>query len=283
MLGLSSTYFAFKGKGIYDSVKAVFDLGFDTVELGAGHVFEPRALDAVKRLKHDFPSKNYTVHGLFPPLREKLWFNASLGLTQKNRCVINGLFKAAEIAEACVVSIHPGFLSSLAPVGGAGMSEPHPLEPLEAEKCLRNFFEVADYASALAGEIGAVFAVENINAKEAQPLLASAGDFRLVFGRFPGMGFLLDFGHSLFGETTAELLRNFAPRVAEVHLHWSERRTPAHSSEDHSPITAPQQLEPLKKIAQLGKIPVIFEHGPKVRAEEIIKEKGFAENFLAGF
>ena len=113
LLGLSSSYFAFRGKGIYDSVKAVFDLGFETVELGAAHSSEPNAWSAVRRIKRDFPEKNYTVHSLFPPLKERYWFNPSLGLTRKNRQVVESLFRAAGLVDAEVVGLHPGFLNEL--------------------------------------------------------------------------------------------------------------------------------------------------------------------------
>ena len=35
MLGLSSSYYGFQKIPVYESAKKVFDLGFDTVELGA--------------------------------------------------------------------------------------------------------------------------------------------------------------------------------------------------------------------------------------------------------
>ena len=284
MLGLSSTYFAFKGKGIYDSAKAVFDLWFDTVELGAGHVFEPRALGAVKRLKRDFPDKNYTVHGLFPPLREKLWFNASLGLTPKNRRIISGMFKAAEATEAGVVSIHPGFLSELGPVGDAGgMSNPRPLRAIQKEKCLRNFYSVVRYSLGLAKNTGAAFAIENINGKEAKPLVESVSDFRSVFSLFPELWMLFDYGHALFGENTEGLLGNFSEKIEQVHLHWSAPGSAKHTAEDHAPITSAKQLEPLRKIRRIAEIPVIFEHGANVGEAEIAAEKKLTETFFENF
>ena len=88
MIGLSSSYYGLQKKKVYESAKSVFDLGFKTVELGAAHDPEKNIWDTVKKIKHDFPDKNYTVHGLFPPPEQRMWFNASLGLTKQNNAAV---------------------------------------------------------------------------------------------------------------------------------------------------------------------------------------------------
>ena len=99
LLGVSSSYFATRGFSIYDSVKRALELGFETVELGAAHRFEPSVWETVKRIKRDFPSKSYTIHSLFPPRKERFWFNASLGLTKENKSVVENLFRAAGLVD----------------------------------------------------------------------------------------------------------------------------------------------------------------------------------------
>ncbi|MBN2067993.1 MAG: hypothetical protein JW744_05995 [Candidatus Diapherotrites archaeon] len=284
MIGLSSSYFAFRGKGVFDSVKAVFDLGFDTVELGAAHRFEGNAWETVKGIKKEFPDKNYTVHSLFPPPRERYWFNPSLGLTKQNKQNIDNLFRAAEIVEAEVVGIHPGFLNEL----GWGFDRRKGFDTLVAkqaldpEQCWANFNDLVGYAMALSGNLGIGFAVENIHGIEARPLVNSIEEFQRVFKAFPEMKLLFDFGHALFEGSAESIISNFSSRIGEVHMHWSLPLSKKHDRDDHSAITSQKQLEIFKKVKQLKSIPVIFEHGTNVNEGQVLAEKKIVEAFLKG-
>ena len=285
LLGLSSSYFAFRGKGIYDSVKAVFGLGFETVELGAGHRFEPNAWKTVRRIKRDFPEKNYTIHSLFPPPRERFWFNPSLGLNKQNKGTIGNLFKAAVIVEASVVGIHPGFLNELGwgydSVKGFDVLVPG--KQLDPEKSRRNFCKAIQYALKLAQNSGVALAIENIHGAEARPIVLTVADFEKTFALFPELRLLFDFGHALFEDNADGLVAEFGERIAEVHLHWSERKSPGHLRDDHSAIADEKQLQLFKKVVQIGSIPVIFEHGTNVGEAAILAEKKILERFLGGF
>ncbi len=282
LLGLSSSYFAFKGKGVYDSVKAVFDLGFDTAELGAGHRFEANAWKTVRRIKRDFPGKNYTIHSLFPPPRQRFWFNPSLGLTKQNKETIDNLFKAAGIVEASVVGIHPGFLNEL----GLGFDSVKgfdvlvPGKQLDAAQNWQNFCKVIQYALKLAQDTGVALAIENIHGAEAMPLVLSVEDFERVFALFPELRFLFDFGHALFEGSADELVAEFGERIAEVHLHWSQEKSSTHLRDDHSAIVEEKQLLLFRKVGQIKRIPVIFEHGTNVSEQQILKEKELVECFF---
>lgn len=282
MLGLSSSYFGFKGKSIYNSVKTVFDLGFDAVELGAGHCFEENVWDTVKRIKHDFPGKAFTVHGLFPPLREKTWFNPSNGLTKQNRQIIDGLFKAAQIAGAKLVGIHPGFLNE---VGFSfdkkrGFDTIAAGKPLPVEESWNNFFELMAYASSLSQDAGIKLAIENIHDVEVKPLVFSAKDFEKVFARFPELGMLFDFGHALFSGQAAQFVKAFSPKIAEIHMHWSRRQSQSQQKDEHAALTSAEQLQLFKAVPQLKKIPIVFEHGLNVSQAQILKEKELVARFL---
>ncbi len=280
MIGLSSSYYGFQKILVYESAKKVFDLGFDTVELGAGHNFEPNVWDAVKRIKQDFPNKNYTVHGLFPPLEKRFWFNASLGLTKENEKIIESFFKAAQITEAKVVSIHPGFAKNLEwRTGTSGMAEPVYLKDLPKEKALAGCSEVIEKCLSLAGETNCSFAIENSPAM-AFPLIHSIEDFEKVFEEFPELKMLLDVGHALFSSMLDQLLENFADRVGQLHLHTSRPEGQTPKADEHNPITSITQLEPLHAIKQLSKIPIIFEHGTNISETEILTEKKILEEFL---
>ena len=282
MLGLSSSYFAFRGKGIYDSVESVFGLGFETAELGAAHRFEPRVWDTVKRIKRDFPDKAFTVHGLFPPLREKTWFNPSNGLTKQNKGIVDGLFKAAQIVEAKLVGIHPGFLNE---VGFSfdkkrGFDTIAAGKPLPVEESWNNFFELMAYASSLSQDAGIKLAIENIHDVEVKPLVFSAKDFEKVFARFPELGMLFDFGHALFSGQAAQFVKVFSPKIAEIHMHWSRRQSQSQQKDEHAALTSAEQLQLFKAVPQLKKIPIIFEHGTDVGPAQILKEKWLVSHFL---
>ncbi len=72
LVGLSSSYFATRGFGIYDSVARAKELGFGLVELGAAHSFEKDVWKTVGRIKKDFSDLNFTIHGVFPPREKKV-------------------------------------------------------------------------------------------------------------------------------------------------------------------------------------------------------------------
>lgn len=280
MLGLSSSYFAFQKKGIYDSAKAIFDLGFDTAELGAAHLPEKNVWEALKKIKRDFPDKSFTVHGLFPPREKRTWFNASLGLTAENKKIIQDFFKAATILEADVVSIHPGFRKEVEWIEGAEpMEEFLPLEDIQPEKAWPNFFDLAEHCLALAEKTGCAFAIENVP-KLACPLVWSEKDFDRVFADFSGIKLLLDVGHALYEGRLSEFLECFPTKVAQIHLHLSREGGGEAKTDEHLPITSMKQLEPLKAIRRLKSIPMIFEHGSNVSEAQIRAEKKLVEEFL---
>ena len=107
MIGLSTTYYATKGLSIYDSVLRTVELGFEVVELGAAHLYEDNVYEVLRKIKRDFPRIIFTIHTLFPPLRNKIWFNPAEGLSKLNKVIVDGLVNAASVLEAKIISIHP--------------------------------------------------------------------------------------------------------------------------------------------------------------------------------
>lgn len=284
MIGLSSSYFGCLGKKVYDSAKSVFDLGFDLVELGAAHGPEPGVWGEVKRVKKDFSDKNFTIHGLFPPQKKGFWFNSSFGLTAQNKQVLDGLFKAASLVEATTVSIHPGFSSDVDwKESSDGICEPLPIRDLDIEEALPKFYGVVEYGSRLAEDVGCVFAIENISGTFGGTILPTADSFEKLFGRFPDLKMLFDFGHALSIENVDELLPRLVSKVGQVHMHFSEAISKGGKPDGHLPITSISQLEKLKCIKQFKGIPVIFEHGSGVFVEQILDEKRILEEFEKGF
>ncbi len=280
MIGLSSSYYGFQNIPVYESAKKVFNLGFDTVELGAGHNPESDVWTAIKRIKSDFPDKNYTVHGLFPPLEKRFWFNASHGLTKQNKKIVENFFKVVQITEAKVVSIHPGFRKEVEwAVNAKPMDEFLPKENIPLEKAWPAFFELTKYCLAKAEETNCSFAIENIP-KHAFPLVETIEDFEKVFEKFPDLKLLLDTGHALYNNCLESLIEHFADKVGQLHLHTSRPEGIAPKADEHNSITSIEQLEPLTAIKQLKQIPIIFEHGTNISETEIRAEKKILEEFL---
>ena len=283
LLGLSSSYYGFQGKKVYESAKQVFDLGFETVELGAGHNPEQGVWDEIKRLKRDFPNKNYTLHGLFPPPKEKTWFNASEGLTKENIETVENFFKAAEIVEAKVVSVHPGFTEKLKWVEGVEpMSQPKRQAKIDVEKAWLDFFELVEKCVELAEDVGCVFAIENLP-KIAIPLVYSVQDFERVFERIPKLGFMLDIGHALYDRLLLDFLDAHSKRISQIHMHFTRADGEAAKTDEHDPITSIEQIKALNVVKQFNKIPVIFEHGTNISEKQILAEKKLVEEFGKGF
>ena len=282
VIGLSSSYYGFQKIPIYESAEKVFGLGFGTVELGAGHNPEPKVWDAVKRIKRDFPDKNYTVHGLFPPLEKRFWFNASLGLTKQNEKIVENFFRAAQIVEAKVVSIHPGFRKEIEWLDGAGpMHEFLQKKKIPPEKARQGFFALVECCLAKAEEANCSFAIENIPSL-ALPLVGTVQEFEEVFAKFPRLKMLLDVGHALYSSRLETLLEHFSGRIGQLHLHISRPEGQARKADEHNPVSSKEELEPLRAIRQLKKIPIIFEHSTNITEWEIKAEKRLLEGFLGG-
>ncbi len=283
MLGLSSSYYGFQGKGLYKSVSRVFELGFETVELGAGHSWEPKIEETLRKIKRDFPNKSYTLHGLFPPLEERHWFNASLGLTELNQSVVEGFFKAAELMEAKVVSIHPGFNRHVSfGKDKSGLVEPEKGETIPQEEAWEGMFSVLQECLKKAEEVGCDFAIENIT-ERGHAFIDSKEKFEKIFQAFPGLKFLFDIGHAMWVEKTEQYIEAFWPKIGQIHMHFSRPKSQAQMSDEHKPITSLGQIKALEQVKQFREIPVIFEHGPNIVEKEILGEKKLLEEFEESF
>ncbi len=283
MIGLSSSYYGLQKKKVYESAKSVFDLGFETVELGAAHGPEENIWDTVKKIKHDFPDKNYTVHGLFPPPEQRMWFNASLGLTKQNNAAVEAFFKTAEITEAKMVSIHPGFREEIIwKEHDEPESRPATQRKIPEEKAWEGVFKVIEKSLNLAEDVGCNFAIENVP-NIAIPLVYSPNDFEKTFEKFPDLKLLLDYGHALYDNVLPIFLDKFHNKIGQVHLHFSRAEAIAPTADEHDPITSFDQVNPLLKVKQFKEIPIIFEHWPKTKESQIAEEKKLIEKFESKF
>lgn len=278
MLGLSTSYYATRGKGIYDSVRRIHELGFGCAELGAAHRHEPDVWETLRRIKKDFPEMRFTVHGLFPPHKTPFWFNACTGLTAQNMDAVDNLVKAAVIVGADVVGTHPGYFAVVQHSGKlGGFGAPEAKEEIPFETGLANAREVIEFALMACEEAEIKFAVENAGFAGGRHFLRPE-NLKKLLEPYPELGLLLDLGHALYAGNLEQMLQ-FHGRVAEMHLHISPPSSSA-SPDTHMPLPKDFDLSPLKCIKQLREIPLIFEHSSNITEQQILQEKKLVEDFL---
>jgi hypothetical protein len=270
MIGLSSSYFASRNFSVFESVERAYSLGFKTIELGAAHSFEENLANTVQKIKDDFPDVFFSLHGLFPPLKEKVWFNPSLGLTDLNKRIIDSFFEFAEISGAKLIGFHPGFLFEVSYVELDGFGATKREKPLDKKASWKNLLEVMNYFKEK-NKNNLTIAVENITATE-EKALVHGKKFGEVFSEFPSFGLLFDLGHSLSDKTYNELM-SFDHKIYEVHLHRP------FNGKIHQPVTE-KELELLRPIKQIKKIPVVLEHFNGITEKQILEEKELFESFF---
>ncbi len=283
ILGLSTTYFAIRGKNIYDSVRAVREMGFDCAELGAAHPYEASVQDTLRRIKRDFGDMRFTLHGLFPPLSKPEWFNMSLGLTTENRRIIGAFFSAASAVEADVVGVHPGYPVQVKHRGAkASFRSPILGTEIPIKGAIEKSKESIAYALELSEDSGIALAVENAGlGNAAEPLFLLPENIGILLSSFPELGLLLDFGHALYMRKLDEMLE-FSERVVEMHMHYSNPAAQGIPTDEHLPLSKEFPFEKLSTVRQIKKIPLIFEHGTNVSEQEVLAEKSMLEKFLSG-
>lgn len=280
MIGLSTTYYATKGLSIYESVQRAVELGFDAVELGAAHAYEENVRDILYKIRRDFQHVTFTIHHLFPPLREKIWFNTADGLITINKRIVDRLFDAASIMEASIISIHSPILNDVS-VGDKVIGNFNKAilgKPKDENICRKNFIQLMEYMNKKAERSGIRVLIENMNTSFVTTFLSTKDSFLEVVDKFANTGLLLDVGHALQCGSLHELLE-LDGNILEMHLHETgiapERRKWA-----HLPVTNKSYYEPLKKILKNTTVVLVFEHGADVSEDDILNERDILESFL---
>lgn len=282
MIGLSTTYYATKGCSIYDSVLRAVNLGFDVVELGTAHMYEDNAWDVLHKIKRDFPDSAFSVHNLFPPLKNKTWFNPADDLCSVNKKIIDRLFKTASILGALVISIHPPVLNEICLSGkvAGNFDKPKIGKPKDEEISRKNFTQFIEYINKRSEEINTRVLIENMSTSFVNALLSTKDNFLEIFDKFDNIGLLLDVGHALQCENLHELLE-LNGDIFELHLH-DVGETLERKKWAHLPVKDKSYFEPLKKITNKNSVLWVFEHGADVFEDEILEEKKLLEKFLGG-
>jgi sugar phosphate isomerase/epimerase len=219
----------------------------------------------------------FTVHGLFPPHKEKFWFNACEGLTKKNMDAMDTMLKAAELVSADVMGIHPGYPVQIQHSGGVWDS-PKQLDVIPADKAVANALELIEFTLIAAEDAGIKLAVENAGLSGPGNFFLQPQNIKRLLDSHSELGFLLDIGHALYMGNLEGMLK-LHERVAELHVHFSPPRSAA-GTDRHLPIPEGFDLEQLRVIKQIKEIPLVFEHSSKISEPEILGEKQLLERLL---
>jgi len=286
MIGLSTSYYAMKGLSIYESVLKTVELGFDVVELGAAHEYEDNVLSTLKKIKEDFSSVSFTVHTLFPPLKEMVWFNPADGLNDINKRIVDSLFEVASIVDASLISIHPPVFTDIKLKGKNSENFHKPVfgKSKDIDISKEKFFQLMTYLSAQSDAKGVRIIIENVNVLNSQFVTTypcTREEFFELFEMFPATGMLLDVGHALQTGNLHELVK-MNGKIFELHLHdigyKSDNKLAA-----HFPIRSNNYFAPIIEIIKKDSMVSVFEYyGSKVTEEEILNDKQLLETVLGG-
>jgi len=280
MLGLSTTYYGLRKLSIYDSVKKIKDLGFCHAELGAGHLFEVDAFEAIKKVKHDFGDLTFTIHQYFPKLfPEPYYFNLCEGLTSINKKIIKSLFMAGRIVESELIGVHMGVLDRYVYSNEINVFGANKFVPVERiNKCVakENFESALRFLMNSSEEYGILVALENIPIeKDIAPLYTFPEEFIHVLDMYNNLGLLLDVGHVFLTGLDLWSFLKFGKKIYEIHLHDYFNET------DHLPVgTGVLDLEKFFSYEITKKIPLVFEHGKNVSENEVLKAKKLVESYI---
>jgi len=280
-IGLSSTFYAVRSIPIYDSVKKTADLGFTLIELGPTHAFEPDIFDTLKKIREDFPSITFFVHALFPPQVQKQWFNASDGLTARNKLVIDNLIFSTEALGGSMFSIHSPvvdnvYMTDSEVPGGFVRAVPDTLKDVRLAQ--KGFIEVMDYLDQKIRASGLKVAIENMDNVYFNPLLDSIDDFTRIFDRYPWAGLLLDIAHAKRSGRTKELA-SIGRNILEFHIHDNKNFSEVHTW-GHFALKETALLDEIKDAIMNNTCPIILEHGDEVSEEELSSEKRLIEDYI---
>jgi sugar phosphate isomerase/epimerase len=281
MIGLSSSYYAVRGFSIFDSIRKIVELGFSVVELGAAHSYEEDIWGTLKKAKNEFPEIKFTIHALFPPLKQRFWFNPADGLQAMNLNVINNLFKAADVMQSEIISIHSPVINEMQmeddKVGGGFYKDSAGIAR-DLSLCRSSFLEVIDYMNTKAQKAGIKVGIENMNHNHFNTFLQSSDDFLRIFSKYPNFGLLLDVPHAILAGNL-DVFQCIKDKILELHLHEigedknSERF-------GHFAIRNLDYFERIKEFIVQVDGPIIFEHGNDVSEEEILCEMSLLDSCL---
>jgi len=229
MVGISSSYFASLGCGIYESVERAVDLGFRHVELGANHDYEDDVFQVLKKIKREFGRDvSFSVHGYFPPIYKRPYlFNVGEGLTEENRKVVDEMLRVGEVLGVEIAGFHPGLNNYMKYVGELrnfpGFKKFINGGAIDGKRAVSNVYEVFKFICRKAKKTGIKVCIENIYIADemkngVEMSLNGHDDFRRILDEIDSLYFLYDYGHAYIEEADKDVYFKFREKIIEVHL-----------------------------------------------------------------
>ena len=290
MIGMSSTWMATKGFGIRESIERCFGLGFDLVEVGAGHKHEPNAVETVIELKRKYPDSHFTIHAFFPPVAKGSYI-MNMSDSKEHGIILKtaaGMFDLAEKIGADVVGLHGGYAGEVVWVPDrGGFDKLKMIKSIPAETAESNMMVILEKLVRLAEGRGVKLAVEISPFDVSKAVLSDPEIFEKVFSRFESdnLGLLLDIGHvhmsaAAKGFDPYEFTARFKEKIFELHLH------DVVDGEDHN-LVGTGEIDFARHFKIIGRkrlesIPLVFEYTNLVSEEEALRGKGHIEGVLDG-
>jgi sugar phosphate isomerase/epimerase len=288
---MSSTWFATRRFGIRESVERCFALGFELAEVGAGHKYEPDAVETVLKLKRKYPAKHFTIHALFPPLRPQQKKSYAMNLSDEEEHakileVAAGMFDLTNKIGADVVGMHGGYAGEVAWVPGRGGFDTLKIrKPIQDNVAEKNMMSILEKLTVLAEEHKLKLAIEVCPFDASRPLLSDPEIFRKIFSRIKSenLGMLLDVGHAHVsaaakGFNPYDFTARFKEKIFELHLH------DVVDGKDHN-LVGTGEIDFARHFKIIGRkrlesIPLVFEYTNLVSEEEALRGKGHVEGIL---
>ncbi len=288
MIGMSSSWLATKGHNIKSSVDKIFSLGFNLVELGAAHKYEPKAMEIAKLLKRNHPDRKFTVHTLFPPLDDHFyWFNiADSSNFEKNVRILKTLFQVGKAVDAEVISIHGGYKKVLEKGEEYfGFYKLKFVKNIEESKGRRTIERLIEAGIGIAEENEIKFCVETDAAGLENAYMVKPEDFQWLLSEFDSkyFGMLADIGHihiaaKKFGFDEYEFVRSFKDKIFEMHLHDCNAKGDSHIPTGTGVMDFEKYFRAIGQRAR--EIPLIFEYTNRASMDDAIKSKAYVESIL---
>jgi len=289
MIGMSSTWMAVKGFSIQESIEKLFAMGFDLVEIGAGHKYEEGAVETIMQLRKKYPDKKFTIHGLFPPVKNG---NNALNLADQKEHervlrTVKSMFDIADLTNAMMVGIHGGHAGEVKWVPGKfGFRKLTVKKPISLQDSKINMKLVLEDILTIVQERGINLAVEISPTEDSRPLMINPQIFDWMFSNFesPNLGLLLDIGHlhnsaKKEGYDPLEFTERFKDKIFEIHLHDA-----ADGDEHHMIGTGEADFKKHFEIVgkkMLEELPLVFEYKNNITEKQCLEGKQMIEKIIS--
>ena len=289
MIGMSSTWLAVKGFSIQESIEKLFEMGFDLVEIGAGHKYEEGAIETVMKLRKKYHSKKFTIHASFPPIKNG---NNALNLAdpkEHERTVrtIKRMFDIADMTSAMMVGIHGGFASEAKWIPGKfGFEDLVAKKIIPIKEAKINMKIVLEDILTIVEERNIKLAIEISPPDKSRPMMINPQIFDWMFSTFdsPNLGLLLDIGHlhnsaMKNGYDPFEFTERFKNKIFEIHVHDCA------NGEEHY-LVGTGEVDFKKHFGIIGKkkleeLPLVFEYKNNITEKQCLEGKQMIEKIIS--